>query len=365
MKRILTIALCVLLYGAVAVPAQEDAGPDLFDGELALEHVANHVGVGFRPVGTVNSLVAGNLIIDHLNSLGWETSEDWHLLDLGPRSAMSEASLQTLEDWQPIEVGSLLDAHISEQLAAAGGPEVDASFDHVVVPVRNIVATFGEGPTSIILGAHYDSRIYSDKDPDPDRRMDPMPGANDGGSGVGVLLELARVISQHYTANTQIRLVFFDAEDNGRIPPFTQVFGGFASGYLVGSNLYASTLNLETDPIEYMLLVDLVGEFDQQFPQEGYSVQFAPDMVNEIWQVAADLGYGDYFPMEVRSPITDDHVPFLQRGIPAVDIIDLDYEHWDTSNDTLDKVSADSLERVGRVLQAYWEQTGVITPNAE
>src|SRR5690606_7279585 len=111
---------------------------------------------------------------------------------------------------------------------------------------------------------------------------------------------------------------------NGRIEPFTDLFGGFAGGYLTGSTLYAAGLDLETDPIELMLLVDMVADTEQVFPKEGYSVQFAPDIVDEIWDIAAELGYGDHFPQEVRSPVTDDHVPFLQRGIPAVDIIDLD-----------------------------------------
>lgn len=364
MKRFVAFVLLVLMVNVSVLLAQDSgttSGPDQFSGELALAHVANHVGVGPLPMGTTNNIIAGNIIIDYLRSLGWEVTEDWHLVDFGPRSALSEAALQTLEDWQPIEVGSLLDAQLSEQLAGTNGPDVDPDFDHVIVPVRNIVASYGEGPV-ILIGAHYDSRLYADHDADESLHSAPMPGANDGGSGVGVLLELARVISEHYTPNNEIRLVFFDAEDNGRIEPFTDVYGGFASGYLLGSALYAANVDPEVENIQYMLLVDLVGEVDQSFPQEGYSVQFAPDIVNEIWAVAADLGYGDYFPQEVRSPITDDHVPFLQQGIPAVDIIDLDYAYWHTTEDTLDKVSAESLERVGRVLQTYLERSGALAP---
>ena len=367
MKRITALLLLVLLVSASVLLAQDSSaepGPDLFSGALALDHVANHVNVGHAPVATANSLAAGNIIIDYLTGLGWEVTEDWHLVDLGRRSEMSEAALQTLEDWNPIEIGSLIDPYLTEQLAGTTGPDVDPNFDHVIIPVRNIVATFGEGPT-ILIGAHYDSRIYSDHDVDESLHTAPMPGANDGGSGVGVLLELARVISENYTANNQIRLVFFDAEDNGRIEPFSQLYGGFASGYLVGSTLNAAGLDPETDDVAYMLLIDMVGDIDQRIPQEGYSVQFAPEIVNGLWDIAAELGYEEQFPQEVRSPITDDHVPFLQRGIPAVDIIDLEYEYWHTTGDTLDKVSADSLERVGRVVQAYLERTGAIAPLAE
>lgn len=363
MKRLTAIILTALLLSSTLVLAQDTAspGPEQFDGERALQHVEDYLSVGFRPVGTPNNIVAGNIIIDYLDSLGWEVTEDWHLVDLGPRSGLSDAALQTLEDWQPIDVGAIFDAALSEVITGLDGPAVDPNFDNVVFPVRNIVASYGEGPV-ILIGAHYDSRLYANNDPDPARRMDPVPGANDGGSGVGVLLELARVISEHYAPNYEIRLIFFDAEDNGRIEPFTSLFGGFASGYLTGSTLHASALDPEAEEIELMLLVDMVGDMDQVFPKEGYSVQFAPDVVDEIWEIAAELGYGDHFPQDVRSPVIDDHVPFLQRGIPAVDIIDLDYPYWHTVDDTLDKVSPESLERVGRVLVAYLERTGRITP---
>ena len=186
-----------------------------------------------------------------------------------------------------------------------------------------------------------------------------MPAANDGGSGVAVLLEMARVISQYYTPNQEIRLVFFDAEDNGHIEPWASLLPQ-TSGFLIGSALYANTLGANPN-VDYMVLVDMVGDMDQKLPIEGYSNQVAPDLTNAIWATAADLGYGEQFITTPRSAITDDHVPFIQLGIPAVDIIDLDYPYWHTAEDTLDKVSADSLERVGRTLIAYLEQTGAIT----
>lgn len=233
--------------------------------------------------------------------------------------------------------------------------------DQLFVPVRNLSGSRGAGAT-ILIGAHYDSRILSDKDADPDRRLLPMPGANDGGSGVGVLLELARVIDAHYTVNQEIRLVFFDAEDNGRIPPWDSVLPS-TNGYIVGSTIYANSPRRSNDRIELMLLVDLVGEAEgQRFRIEGYSYQSAPEIVEAIWAIAAELGYGEQFPMEIRSGIIDDHLPFVQRGIPSVDIIDLEYPYWDTSEDTLDKVSAASLQRVGRVVEAYLLRSGAITP---
>ncbi|MBK8026011.1 MAG: M28 family peptidase [Chloroflexi bacterium] len=351
--RAFAVVLLVLLAFPSAIGAQEETPSLFFDGDAAFDHVANHVGVGPRPVATAGSIAAGNLILSHLGSLGWQTEEDWHIINLGSRSALPPEAQATLDLWQPVDIGTLLSGHFAEQNQAI-------EFDPLYVPVRNLVASSGTGST-IIIGAHYDSRIYSDKDPDESRRSLPMQGANDGGSGVGVLLELGRVISEHYTVNQEIRFVFFDAEDNGRLPPFPTLIPS-TQGYLLGSVLYASQLDLNTETIDYMLLLDLVGEFDQQFPIEGYSSQSAPQIVEQIWQAAADLGYQEQFPNEVRSAITDDHLPFLQRGIPAVDIIDLDYEYWDTSQDTLDKISPESLERVGRVLELYLLRSGVITP---
>jgi Zn-dependent M28 family amino/carboxypeptidase len=255
-----------------------------------------------------------------LSDLGWETSEDWHTVDFGS----------------------------------------------VLVPVRNLVANYGDGST-IIIGAHYDSRIYASRDTDTARLQERVIGANDAGSGVGVLLELARVISQHYQPNSEIRLVFFDAEDNGGIDPWpqwSQMSGIGSNGWLIGSSFYVIGLDVDTENIQAMILVDMVGDMDQRFPMEGYSAQLAPDLTNTIWSVAADLGYGEVFIPEVRSSITDDHLPFLQRGIPSVDIIDLDYPYWHTTEDTLDKISPESLERVGRVLQAYLEQIGAIEKKA-
>lgn len=310
----------VLCLGGAAYAQAPAIGPEQFDGDLALAHIADQVALGPRPTGSAEIHRAGDIILSRLRDLGWEASEDWHTVDFGP----------------------------------------------VLVPVRNLVASYGDG-AAIIIGAHYDSRIYASRDPDTARLQQRVIGANDAGSGVGVLLELARVLSQHYQPNNEIRLLFFDAEDNGGIDPWvqwSQMSGVGTNGWLIGSSFYAAGLNLETENIQYMILVDMVGDMDQRFPMEGYSAQLAPDLTNAVWAVAADLGYGDHFIPEVRGSITDDHLPFLQRGIPAVDIIDLDYPYWHTTEDTLDKISSESLERVGRVLQAYLEQTGAIERKA-
>lgn len=356
MKKLFGLALIACLTLFVGVSWAQDETPELqFDGGRAFEHVANHVAVGPRPMSTLGSIQAGNLILNHVAALpNWQTAEDWHIISFGPQSALSEEAQRTFEAWQPVTADGLYEAYFAQQDAAV-------AVEPVFVPVRNLVASYGAGlGNTIIIGAHYDSRIFSDKDADESRRRLPMPGANDGGSGVGVLLELARVLAEHYTPNQEIRFVFFDAEDNGGIEPFPSLIPS-TRGYLIGSSLYAGNLDLASEDIQSMILVDLVGEFDQQFPIEAYSNQSAPALVQAIWGAAAELGYTEQFPMQQRSAIIDDHLPFIQRGIPSVDIIDLTYEFWDTSEDTIDKIDPNALLRVGRVLELYLEQSGAIS----
>jgi len=353
----------IALIGVITVRAQESTPEVLssaeFSGERAFQHVANHVNSGLRIPATLGNIQAGNIILNYLEELGWSTAEDWHIINFGEVTPELEP---ILADWQPFRIDSMLADAVNQASETAEVPR-DIQVDNLMIPIRNLVANYGTNPAggaAIILGAHYDSRIYADKDPDPNNRLEPMPGANDGGSGVGVLLELARVLSEHYTPNTQIRLVFFDAEDQGRFEPWQTLLPNSA-GYIVGSSYYAGALDLTADPISQMILVDLVGEFDQRFPIEGYGNQYFPELSAAIWQTAADLGYQQYFPNEVRGAIIDDHVPFIARNIPSADIIDLEYEYWDTTLDTLDKIDPMALERVGRVLVAYLENIGAIT----
>jgi hypothetical protein len=355
MLRKFVVVVLLILVSAGSTAAQESSS-EQFSGALAYEHIVEQMAFGARIPATSANIEAGNVILNYLDDLGWTTSEDWHVIDFGPLAEMDDASRETFDYWTPITVGDLFDAELTN---LGLDEDRELNFDPVLVPIRNLVASYGSGPI-IIIGAHYDSRVFADKDLDETRRHEPVPGANDGGSGVGVLLEMARVISEYYMTNYELRFVFFDAEDQGTIPPWSQLpFAAATLGYSVGSLLYVEDMTFDQYPV-YMLLVDLVGDFDQRFPIEGFSYQIAPEIVNGIWQTAADLGYAEYFPFETRSAIIDDHLPFYQRGIPAVDIIDLEYAYWDTTQDTLDHVSAESLERVGRVLIAYLESTGVI-----
>jgi Zn-dependent M28 family amino/carboxypeptidase len=202
--------------------------------------------------------------------------------------------------------------------------------------VKNIIGKRGHGDPWIILGAHYDTRIYADEDPKPNKRTMPVPGANDGGSGVAVLLEIARILPVDY--KHEIWLVFFDSEDNGGIEN---------RDWIMGSNFFVN--KLETLP-EMMVLLDMVADKDLNIYIEKNSDQ---QLATEIWNIAREIGYNDYFINKQRYRLIDDHLPFIQAGIPSVDIIDYDYPHWHTTEDTIDKISINSLQIVGNVLVAW------------
>ncbi len=283
--RVVQVGL-LLLLGAAGLFACAGGAPRHFQGELAYRHVQAQVALGPRTVGSAGNRQAGDYIAAELRRQGWQ-----------------------------VEI---------------------QEFTYRGVSLRNILAARGRGPR-VVFGAHYDTRSHADHDPDNARRQDPVPGANDGASGAAILLELARVLGQE-ELDVQVQLAFFDGEDNGEIDGWP---------WCVGSTYMAQSLLPEQYP-RYVVVVDMVGDADQQLYWERFSNQ---QLRTAIWALAAELGYGDIFTPTVRYAIIDDHQPFLQRGIPAVDIIDFDYPYWHTVSDTLDKVGAQSLERVGRVLE--------------
>jgi Zn-dependent M28 family amino/carboxypeptidase len=256
-----------------------------FDGQRAYQHVIAQCDLGPRPTGSAAGWATGDYIIAQLEGLGWAVTSQ--------------------------------------------------EFTYKGVKGRNIVGQRGKGPI-IILGAHYDTRPYADYDPvDKDQ---PILGANDGASGVAVLLELARSLDEK--VQNEVWLAFFDAEDRGKLDgwPFS-----------VGAEFFADALK-ETP--EYVIVVDMIGDADQNVFFEHNS---DATLQEQIWAVAASLDYQEYFIPQYKWSITDDHMPFAKRGITAVDIIDFDYPHWHTTQDTPDKVSPESLQRVGRVLEELLE----------
>lgn len=243
----------------------------------------------------------------------------------GPRIPGSDSHAKTLS-WMQAE------------LTRAGWQVKTQSATAMGHPIENLIATRSDRAPQIILGAHYDSRLQANRDPDPSRRTQPVPGANDGASGVAVLLGLARTLPRDMAP---VWIVLFDAEDNGEIAGWD---------WLLGSRAFVS--NMRVTPKE-MVLVDMVGDHDLSIPMEGNS---DPALSRSIWDTAARLGHGSVFVPRVKYTIEDDHLPFVEAGIPAVDIIDLDYEYWHTTADTPEHVSAQSLQVVGEVLETWLVQ---------
>ena len=249
-------------------------------------------------------------------------------VDLGPRIPGTPAHDQMV-DWM-----------VSELEEAGWQASVQEGESHGV-PIRNVVAQrVGADSTQewIILGAHFDTRSRADHDPDPARWGDPVPGANDGASGVAVLLELARVLPPDLDKN--IWLVFFDAEDDGGIDD---------REWIMGSTYFVEQLTLdENAPLpDAAVVVDMIGDANLEVYLERNS---DPILSGEIWGAAEKLGYQAAIIPIPRYRMLDDHIPFRKAGIPAVDMIDFDYPYWHTVSDTVDKVSAESLQMIGDTL---------------
>lgn len=248
-------------------------------------------------------------------------------VSFGPRTPGSEGHAR-IQEW------------MRQELEAAGWEVEIQESEALGHSIENLVARRSDEPPQIILGAHYDTRMFADNDPDPAQHSNFVPGANDGASGVAVLLELARVLPE---GTVPIWLVFFDAEDNGRIEGWD---------WILGSREF-----VRNNPIQprAVVIVDMIGDSDLNIYKELNS---DPEITDEIWAVAARLGYEDRFLSESKYSMIDDHTPFLEAGIPAIDIIDFDYPYWHTVQDTPDKVSTESLQVVGQTLHTWLLQQG-------
>jgi len=208
------------------------------------------------------------------------------------------------------------------------------------VEAFNIIAKFRPELTQrILLCAHWDSRPWADEDPDPKFHSTPVLGANDGASGVAVLLEMARVFHAQ-PPPVGIDMVLFDGEDVGD--------AGNTWSWAQGSQYFAAHLK-KIDFPRFVILLDMIGDRDLKITQEAYSLEYAPEPMAKVWEIASALKIKSFVP-EKGPAVMDDHIPFLRLGIRAIDLLDLDYPYWHTGQDTPDKCSPDSLDDVGRVL---------------
>ncbi len=209
--------------------------------------------------------------------------------------------------------------------------------------MNNLIASFNTGAGQrVFLAAHWDSRPFSDQDSGENAKK-AVPGANDGASGVAVLLEIARNLKRQ-TPEIGVDLIFFDGEDFGP--------EGKLDEYFLGSRYFAR--NAGNYRPRYGILLDMVGDAQLNIPIEGYSMEYLPHVVEKVWSTAESLGMYQ-FERRMGGYINDDHKMLIEEGIPCIDIIDFAYpdesnRYWHTRQDTPDKCSAESLEAVGTVL---------------
>lgn len=274
----------------------ERAAPGPFDGEQALGYVRTFMEFGPRVPGTE----------------AWQRAGDWIAREMRDRA--DTVVEQTW--WHRTQKGDS-------------------------IPLRNILARYRPmAENRILYVTHWDSRPVAEKSRDPSQSHNPTPGANDGGSGVGMFLALADVL--HATPpDLGVDLLFVDGEDYGTFSPDVDV--------LLGAAYFADNLPSANYRPLFGVVFDMIGDADLRIPQEAWSIQRAPEVVDRVWRVAADLGYGNVFVPTATFEITDDHLPLLNRGLRVIDVIDLDYPYHHTVDDTIDKVSARSLKIVGDV----------------
>ncbi|HLF17259.1 MAG TPA: M28 family peptidase [Candidatus Thermoplasmatota archaeon] len=334
MERILAVAL---LAAALAGCAQNGQGepPFTFDGDGAFDAVRLLVedpngSPRFRVPGTAGHEDASRALWEAMRATGWEVR-----FQNFTGAMYQELGRGSFQDW-------------NEDPAHCGEEDRD---ELPGLRFSNLVATWpGREDRMLWLGAHWDSKEEADRDPDPGRRNEPVLGANDGASGVGVLLRLMQHVAEgDVEVPFGLGIVFFDGED------------GFVDCHpLAGSLFFVS--RLLAGEVGRFILLDMVGDADARFPRESHSVQGDPGLVDLLWRHAPAAGLAENFLDDERGVGGDDHFPFLEAGIPAVDIIDLGRErpesstgfppYWHTTGDTLDKIDAGMLGRVGGLLVA-------------
>ncbi len=281
-------------------------GPDTlrpsFDGAAAQQLIETQVAFGPRVPGTPG----------HAAQLAWM------LAQLQPRANRVETQIFT---------------HAHSQIPG------------LQFELTNVIARFRpDASRRILFLTHWDTRPFSDQADTPARRSLPVPGANDGGSGTAILLQVAAHLAEHPpTHDVGIDLLFTDGEDYG--PTLVDM--------LLGARHFAAGA-APAPPPDYAVLLDMVGDADPSFPVEGHSAAFAPAVVERVWGVAEALGYGAIFPTTGGSFIQDDHIPLNEAGIPTVNIIDFDYgpgnSFWHTPEDVPANTRGSTLEIVGEVV---------------
>lgn len=223
---------------------------------------------------------------------------------------------------------------------------IDAA-DGVTLQARNILGRFNPSASDrTLLVAHWDTRPWADEDPDSQNHNKPVPGANDGASGVGVLLEIARHASS-FSEGKGVDILFVDAEDRG--------LHDDDESWALGAKEFAANPPISGYRPARVVLLDMVGGTDAKFHKEQFSQYYAPDLVSELWSVASASGYADRFVDAPGGAITDDHLEFIKTGIPAIDIIEYNSDTgfpavWHTVSDDMNHISRETLKAVGQTV---------------
>ena len=300
------LALCVVLggCGGESKQASPTLAPGPFNGDTAMAYVRAQLAFGARVPGTEGAVKGG--------------------------------------DW------------IVEQMRLRADSVVEQRWEHVTasgrkLPLRNILARFNPGAAERVLYVtHWDSRPRSESASDTARQRLPVPGANDGASGVALFVALGDLLKRT-PPRIGVDLLFVDGEDYGEFgPPDVDV--------LLGSKYFVEHLPEPGYQPLFGVLWDMIGDRDLKIEQEANSLRAAPEVVTLVWETARSLGYGDTFLPTEGLAITDDHIPFIEKGLHVIDVIDLDFPWHHTPDDTIDKISAASLKRVGDVAWALLQR---------
>lgn len=276
-------------------------------------------------------------------------------LAFGPRVPGTETH-KACKDW------------LIEKFTSFGAKVIDQPFQANIYigetwAANNIIAQINpEHKTRVILSAHWDSRFIGEEDPDPKKKDQPIPGADDAGSGVAVLLEIARVI-QANPIDLGIDIILWDAEDQGE-----RGGEGNETTWCLGSQYWAKNQHVKNYKPIYGINLDMVGAKNPRFGRDDFSMKYAPIVMNKVWKLAKSMGYSDMFTDNKTGGIVDDHTFInLLAGIPMIDIINQPNAnkfgpHWHTHDDDITAIDKRSLKVVGQVVTAtiYKESDGSI-----
>ena len=269
--------------------------------------------------------------------------------DFGPRTMNSKAH-DLCEEWI-VNKFKEFGLEVETQKADLTG------WDGTKLHSTNIIARFNpQAERRILICAHWDSRPWADNDPDSTNWHKPVLAANDGASGVGVMLEVARLLQNDTTLAIGVDLVCFDAEDYGT-PQWAEKNEDSENTWALGAQYWAKNLPENYKP-QFGILLDMVGGQGAKFYQEQFSLRYAASIVDKVWSAARHAGYGSMFTNEVGGQITDDHIPVNEAGIPTVDIIPFYPDcrqssfgpTWHTINDDMEHLDINTLKAVGQTL---------------